>query len=488
MRRAPLTTHPFDDDKLHEECGIFGVWGSPDAAALSALGLHALQHRGQEACGIVSYDGRQFHAHRGLGQVGDNLNSEAVISRLHGYAAIGHNRYATTGDTVLRNVQPLFAELATGGFAVGHNGNLTNAASLRRELVRRGCIFQSTMDTEVIIHLIATSPYGSLLDRLVDALRQVEGAYSLVALTATGMIGVRDPLGVRPLVLGELNGAPILASETCALDIIGASYVRDVEPGEIVTCGDQGVESVKPFPPARRRFCIFEYIYFSRPDSVVENLNVYDARKRIGHELARESHVPADLVIPVPDSGVPAAIGYAAEAGVPFELGIIRNHYVGRTFIQPTQRIRDLGVKLKHNANRSQIEGKRVVLVDDSIVRGTTSRKIVQMVREAGAKEVHMRIASPPTTNPCFYGIDTPSRDELLAARMDVAGMRDYIGVDSLSYISLDGLYRAVIGEPRRKGLPQFCDACFTGDYPIDLADCDGEREPAQLSLLAETA
>jgi amidophosphoribosyltransferase len=488
MRRAPLTTHPFDDDKLHEECGIFGVWGSPDAAALSALGLHALQHRGQEACGIVAYDGRQFHAHRGLGQVGDNLNTEAVISRLPGFAAIGHNRYATSGDTVLRNVQPLFAELATGGFAIGHNGNLTNAASLRRELVQRGCIFQSTMDTEVIIHLIATSPYGTLLDRLVDGLRQVEGAYSLVALTAKGLIGVRDPLGVRPLVLGELNGAPILASETCALDIIGASYVRDVEPGEIVTCGDQGVESIKPFPPARRRFCIFEYVYFSRPDSEVESRSVYEVRKRIGQELARESHPPADLVIPVPDSGVPAAIGYAAEAGVPFELGIIRNHYVGRTFIQPTQRIRDLGVKLKHNANRTQIEGKRVVLVDDSIVRGTTSRKIVQMVREAGAREVHMRIASPPTTNPCFYGIDTPSKDELLAARMDVAGMRDYIGVDSLAYISLDGLYRAVSGEARRKGLPQFCDACFTGDYPIELVDNDGGREPAQLSLLAETA
>ncbi len=488
MRRAPLVTHPFDDDKLHEECGIFGVWGSPDAAALSALGLHALQHRGQEACGIVAYDGRQFHAHRGLGQVGDNLNSEAVISRLPGFAAIGHNRYATTGDTVLRNVQPLFAELATGGFAIGHNGNLTNAASLRRELVKRGCIFQSTMDTEVIIHLIATSPYGALLDRLIDALRQVEGAYSLVALTAKGVIGVRDPLGVRPLVLGELNGAPILASETCALDIIGASFVRDVEPGEIVTCSDQGVESFKPFPPARRRFCIFEYVYFSRPDSEVESRGVYDVRKRIGQELARESHVPADLVIPVPDSGVPAAIGYAAEAAIPFELGIIRNHYVGRTFIQPTQRIRDLGVKLKHNANRGQIEGKRVVLVDDSIVRGTTSRKIVQMVREAGATEVHMRIASPPTVNPCFYGIDTPSKDELLAARMDIAGMRDYIGVDSLAYVSLDGLYRAVSGEVRRKGLPQFCDACFTGDYPIDLIDYDGGREPAQLSLLAETA
>ncbi len=483
-----LTTHPLDDDKLHEECGIFGIFGADDAAALTALGLHALQHRGQEAAGIVSYDGRQFHSHRGLGHVADNFDSEAVVSRLKGRASIGHNRYSTTGETVLRNVQPLFAELEFGGFAVGHNGNLTNARALRRELVKRGCIFQSTMDSETLIHLIATSGFATMIDRLVDALRQVVGAYSLVALSNTALIGVRDPMGVRPLVLGELDGAPILASETCALDIIGARFIRDVEPGEIVVCREDGVESLKPFPPQKHRACIFEYIYFSRPDSIIEEMSVYDIRKNIGRELSRESGVPADLVIPIPDSGTPAALGYANEAGIPFELGIIRNHYVGRTFIEPTQQIRDLGVKLKHNANRSEIAGKRVILVDDSIVRGTTARKIVQMVRDAGATEVHMRIASPPTMHPCFYGIDTPSREELLAARMNVEDMRDHIGVDTLAYISIDGLYRAA-GESRRDADdPQFCDACFTGDYPVALTDLADGDSPAQLSLLAESA
>ncbi len=483
-----LTTHPLDDDKLHEECGIFGIFGADDAAALTALGLHALQHRGQEAAGIVSYDGRQFHSHRGLGHVADNFESEDVVGRLKGRAAIGHNRYSTTGETVLRNVQPLFAELEFGGFAVGHNGNLTNARALRHELVKRGCIFQSTMDSEALIHLIATSGFATLIDRLVDALRQVVGAYSLVALSNSAMIGVRDPMGVRPLVLGELDGAPILASETCALDIIGARFTRDVEPGEIVVCGADGVESLMPFSPRKHRPCIFEYIYFSRPDSIIEEMSVYDIRKNIGRELSRESGVPADLVVPIPDSGTPAALGYAHEASIPFELGIIRNHYVGRTFIEPTQRIRDLGVKLKHNANRGELAGKRVILVDDSIVRGTTARKIVQMVRDAGATEVHMRIASPPTMHPCFYGIDTPSREELLAARMSVADMRDHIGVDTLAYISIDGLYRAA-GEPGRDdGDPRFCDACFTGDYPVALHDLADGGPPAQLSLLAESA
>ena len=483
-----LTTHPLDDDKLHEECGIFGIFGANDAAALTALGLHALQHRGQEAAGIVSYDGRQFHSHRGLGHVADNFESEEVVSRLKGRTAIGHNRYSTTGETVLRNVQPLFAELEFGGFAVGHNGNLTNARALRRELVKRGCIFQSTMDSEALIHLIATSAFATLIDRLVDALRQVVGAYSLVALSNSAMIGVRDPMGVRPLVLGELDGAPILASETCALDIIGAQFIRDVEPGEIVVCSEDGVESLKPFPPQKHRPCIFEYIYFSRPDSIIEEMSVYDIRKNIGRELSRESGVPADLVIPIPDSGTPAALGYANEAGIPFELGIIRNHYVGRTFIEPTQQIRDLGVKLKHNANRSEIAGRRVILVDDSIVRGTTARKIVQMVRDAGATEVHMRIASPPTMHPCFYGIDTPSREELLAARMNVEDMRDHIGVDTLAYISIDGLYRAARENRRNADDPQFCDACFTGDYPVALTDLADGDPPAQLSLLAESA
>lgn len=483
-----LTTHPFAEDKFREECGVFGVFGHADVAALTALGLHALQHRGQEAAGVVTYDGSHFHTHRAAGHVGDSFGSEEVIKRLPGRSAVGHVRYSTTGETVLRNVQPLFAEFAFGGLAIGHNGNLTNAVVLRRRLVESGCLFQSTTDTEVIVHLIATSAGVTVHERMIDALTQVEGAYSLVALTADALIGVRDPVGVRPLVVGRLDGAHILASETCALDIIGADFVRDIEAGEMVIIDETGVHSLRPFRPAQRRFCIFEYIYFSRPDSVVEGNSVYEARKRIGAELARESHVDADVVIPVPDSGVPAAIGYAAEAGISFELGIIRNHYVGRTFIEPTEQIRHLGVKLKHNANRAHIRGKRVILVDDSIVRGTTSKKIVEMVRRAGATEIHMRIASPPTTHSCFYGIDTPERKELLAASNDVAAMARLIGVDSLAFLSIDGLYRAM-GEPGRNNeRPQFCDACFTGDYPIALTDCEGGSVPAQLSLLADIA
>ena len=408
-------------------------------------------------------------------------------SNLGGRSAIGHVRYSTTGETILRNVQPIFAELSFGGLAIAHNGNLTNAYALKRELVARGCIFQSTMDTEVITHLIAISPLHGVMDRLIDALKQVEGAYSLVALTKDGLIGVRDPHGVRPLVIGDLKGVPILASETCALDIIGADFVRDVAPGEIVLINDKGIVSRKPFGKIKPRFCIFEYIYFARPDSIVEGTSVYEARKRIGAELSRESGISADVVIPVPDSGVPAAIGYATESGIPFELGIIRNHYVGRTFIEPSDQIRHLGVKLKHNANRALIEGKRVILVDDSIVRGTTSVKIVAMVREAGAREVHMRIASPPTTHSCFYGVDTPERSKLLASQHDVAAMATFIGVDSLAFISMDGLYRAM-GEPGRdKASPQYCDACFSGEYPIALTDFDGGTS-AQLSLLAERA
>ena len=418
-----LTTNPFDmdpdGDKLREECGVFGIWSADTAAAIVALGLHALQHRGQEAAGITSWDGRTFHSHRGMGHVATNFGADDVIRRLAGRAAIGHVRYSTTGETALRNVQPLYADFVFGGFAVAHNGNLTNALGLRRSLVQRGCLFQSTTDSEVFIHLIAISLYSTVADRLIDALKQVQGAYSLVALHNGALIGARDPLGVRPLVLGRLGGVPgeaeggpgwVLASETCALDIVGAEFVRDVDPGEIVIIDDAGVRSVKPFGRQQNRFCVFEYIYFARPDSVVEGTPVYDTRKRIGAELARESGVPADVVVPVPDSGVPAAMGYAAEAGIPFELGIIRNHYVGRTFIEPTDQIRHLGVKLKHSANRPALEGKRVVLVDDSIVRGTTSRKIVEMVRGAGAKEVHMRISSPPTTHSCHYGIDTPER------------------------------------------------------------------------------
>jgi amidophosphoribosyltransferase len=482
-----MRTHPFDDDKLREECGVVGIYGVEQAAARTVLGLHALQHRGQEAAGIVSFDGRQFNAHRALGHAADNFSSEQIIARLKGHSAIGHVRYSTTGETILRNVQPLFADLEFGGFAIGHNGNLTNAHALHRDLVRRGSLFQSTTDTEVITHLMATQLRGSVVDRLVHALQQVEGAYSLVALAHEMVIGVRDPLGVRPLVLGRLGEGYILASETCALDIIGAAFVRDVEPGELVVLDSSGSHSLRPFPALPRRFCVFEHIYFARPDSIVEGSSVYEARKRIGAELARESPTPADVIIPVPDSGVPAAIGYAAEAGIPFELGIIRNHYVGRTFIEPTDHIRHLGVKLKHNANRASIENRRVVLVDDSIVRGTTSKKIVEMVRSAGAKEVHMRISSPPTTHSCFYGIDTPQRSELLAAQNDVKAMAEIIGVDSLAFISIDGLYRAM-GQPGRDpSQPQFCDACFTGDYPTRLTD-QGFGAPAQLSLLAETA
>ncbi len=466
-----FTTNPFDDDHLREECGVFGIHGHPESAALVALGLHALQHRGQEAAGIVSFDGESFHNHRDLGHVEDCFGNEAVIRKLKGNRAIGHVRYSTTGETLLRNVQPLFAEMEFGGLALAHNGNLTNAAAVRRQLVKRGCLFQSTTDTEVIVHLIAISLYSTVEDRLIDALRQIEGAYSLVCLTKDGVVGVRDPLGIRPLVLGKLDGSWVLASETCALDIIGAEFVRDVEPGEIVVINDDGIRSLKPFGDRKSRFCIFEYIYFARPDSIMEGTSVYEARKRIGAQLARESGVTADVIVPVPDSGVPAAIGFATEAGIPFELGIIRNHYVGRTFIQPTDRTRHAGVKMKHNPNRASIAGKRVVLVDDSIVRGTTSRKIVELVRQAGATEVHMRISSPPTSFPCYFGIDTPERDKLLAARYDVEGMAKLIGVDSLAFISIDGLYKAVGENGRDAKAPQFCDACFTGEYPVEPTD-----------------
>jgi amidophosphoribosyltransferase len=474
-----------DSDHFHDECGVFGIYGHPDAAALAALGLHALQHRGQEAAGIVAYDGQQFNAHRGMGLVGDNFSAKETMAKLGGYSAIGHVRYATTGEVALRNVQPLYFEIEFGGLAICHNGNLTNSYQLRKRLVRSGSLFHTTSDTEVINHLIATSRQGTILDRLVDALRQVEGAYSLAALTQDAVIGVRDPLGVRPLVVGRLADAWIITSETCALDIIGAEFVRDVEPGEIVIADADGVQSIKPFGSKPERFCVFEYIYFARPDSVMEGRSVYEARKRIGRELAREGHVDADIVVPVPDSGVPAAIGYSQESGIPFELGIIRNHYVGRTFIEPTDQIRHLGVRLKHNANRADLAGKRVILVDDSIVRGTTSTKIVDMVRNAGAREVHMRISSPPTTHPCFYGIATPDREQLLASRYDVDAMARLIGVDSLAFISLDGLYRAMGDPARNANAPRFCDACFTGDYPIPLVDADDGKVSVQLSLLA---
>jgi amidophosphoribosyltransferase len=478
-------SHPFDD-KFHEECGVFGIWGHPEAAALTALGLHALQHRGQEAAGIVTFDGKQFCVERHIGLVGDNFTKPAVMERLKGDRAIGHNRYSTAGGASLRNVQPLFAEFTAGGFAVAHNGNITNANALQRKLQRRGSIFHSTSDTEKIIHLIATSERGPLIERMIDALGQIEGAFSLVALSEKKMIGCRDPLGVRTLLLGELDGAPVLTSETCALDIIGAKLVREVQPGEMMIITTEGIESRKPFASLKPRFCIFEHVYFARPDSIVAGTSVYEMRKRIGAELAGEAPADADIVVPVPDSGVPAAIGFAEAAKIPFDFGIIRNHYVGRTFIEPADAIRHMGVKLKHNVNRAVLSGKRVVLVDDSIVRGTTSLKIVRMVRDAGAREVHMRIASPPTTDPCFYGVDTPEKSKLLASRMSIEDMGTFIGVDSLEYVSIDGLYRALGEMGRNRASPQYCDACFTGDYPTRLTDQEVSGEVRQLSRFAE--
>jgi len=467
---------PFDDDKLREECGIYGVLGAEDAANYVALGLHALQHRGQEAAGIASYDPKTgFKTVRRIGYVRDNFTKKSVMDLLPGRLALGHTRYSTAGQkaqTDLRDVQPLYADFAMGGCAIAHNGNLTNADALRAQLIERGSIFQSGSDTECIIHLMARSIQKTIPSRMKDALRLVEGAFSLIAMTRTKMIGVRDPLGVRPLVLGRLGETWILSSETCALDIVGARFEREVEPGEMVMITSDGVESHRPFEAADPRFCVFEYVYFSRPDSVFGGLSVYEARRRIGVELAREAPIDADLVCPIPDSGTPAAIGYAQESGIPFGMGIIRNPYVGRTFIEPTDQIRDMGVRLKLNVNRALIEGKRIVLVDDSVVRGTTSRKIKEMVREAGAAEVHFRIASPPTKWPCFYGVDTPNREKLLAAQMDEAQMAEYLGVDSLRFVSLDGLYRAC-GMPagRNPSGPQFCDACFSGHYPIDPSD-----------------
>ncbi|MGC6476255.1 MAG: amidophosphoribosyltransferase [Parvibaculales bacterium] len=482
-----LTQDDFEADTLREECGVFGIYNHPDAAALTALGLHALQHRGQEAAGIVSFDGQQFNSERRLGLVSENFTKANIIDRLEGRAAIGHVRYSTTGDTILRNVQPLFADLAGGGFACAHNGNLTNALTLRNELVKRGAIFQSTSDTETILQLVARSKRRQTVDRLIDALFQIQGAYSLVVLTNKKLIGARDPLGIRPLVLGDLDGSPVLASETCALDIIGARFVREIENGEIVVITENGISSVKPFPKIAPRPCIFEYIYFSRPDSILDGRSIYDCRKNFGRVLAEESGVDADVVIPVPDSGVPAALGYAEKSNIPFELGIIRNHYVGRTFIEPTQAVRQLGVKRKHNPNKAHVAGKRVVLIDDSIVRGTTSVKIVEMMREAGATEVHMRIASPPITHPDFYGIDTPDKEQLLAANHELEEMRAYIGADSLAFLTVDGVYRAMGHmQGRNPDQPQYTDHCFTGDYPTPLADQSGNEKVQQLSLLKE--
>ena len=465
-------------DTLHEECGIFAIHNSVDAAVNTALGLHALQHRGQEAAGIVTMTKNSFSAHFADGLVADNFTSQDIVEKLGGESAIGHVRYSTAGKKNAKNFQPIYAELACGFLALAHNGNLTNAISLKNSLIKRGAIFQSTMDTEVIIHLIALSKKTSLEEKIIDAVSQIQGAFSLVIIHKEGIFAIRDPNGVRPLSIGTLGDSYVVASETCAFDIIGAKHQRDVGHGEMIIINDEGIKSLNPFEKKPSKFCIFEYIYFARPDSSIEGKNVYEMRKNIGAQLARELAIEADVIVPVPDSGVPAAIGYSAESKIPFELGIIRNHYVGRTFIEPTDKVRHFGVKLKHNANLSVIKGKRVILVDDSIVRGTTSKKIVQMIRDAGAKEVHMLIASPPTIAPCFYGVDTPEKQDLIASHLSNEEIRNKIGADSLGYISIDGLYKAILDQKRNDDNPQYCDACFSDEYPITLTDREGGETP----------
>jgi amidophosphoribosyltransferase len=472
------------DDKLKEECGIFGVFGHPDAAALTALGMHALQHRGQESAGIVSFDGKHFNNEPYLGLVGDHFTKASVIDKLPGNSALGHVRYSTTGNTSLKNIQPLFADLIGGGIACAHNGNLTNGIELRNNLVKKGAIFQSTTDTEALLHLIAQSNKTTITKKIIDALFELEGAYSIGLLTNKKLIAIKDPLGIRPLVLGELNGAIIISSETCALDIIGANYTRDIDNGEVVVIDNNGIKSYKPFPKVKAKPCIFEYIYFARPDSIIGGKNVYDCRKKMGKQLAKELKTDADIVIPVPDSGVPAALGYAEASNIPYNLGIIRNHYVGRTFIEPIQTIRQLGIKLKHNTNKILIENKKVVLIDDSIVRGTTAIKIVEMMRNAGALEVHMRISSPPIKFPDFYGIDTPNPSELIASSKSVEEIKNLLKLDSLHFLSLDGLYKSMGHECRDNINPQYTDHCFTGEYPTKLADRDEGALANQLSLL----
>ena len=476
----------FQEDKLREECGVFGIFGSPDAATLTTLGLHALQHRGQEGAGIVTFDGDSFHGTRRPGLVSDFFTKENIIKKLVGRNAIGHVRYSTTGGSILKNIQPLYADLSSGGFACAHNGNLTNASLLRNNLVEDGAIFQSTSDTETILQLVARSKRKRITDKLIDTLFQVQGAYALVILTNKKLIGVRDPFGIRPLVLGDLNGAPVLASETCALDIIGAKYVRDIENGEIIIISENKIESIKPFPQVKERPCIFERIYFARPDSIIDGNSVYTYRKNLGSELSKENNIEADVIVPVPDSGVPAALGFSQKSKIPFELGIIRNHYVGRTFIEPSQNIRQFGVKLKHSVNISFIKGKKVVLIDDSIVRGTTAKKIVKMIYDAGAKEVHLGVSCPPITHPDFYGIDTPSYEELIASKFNIDEMSKEIGTKSLFFLSLDGTYRAMGYEKRDNVMPQFTDHCFTGEYPTQLIDMEQGNISKQYSLLTE--
>ena len=471
--------------RLREECGVFGIFNNKDAAALTALGLHALQHRGQEGCGIVTFNGKNFYAERRLGLVGDNFTKGKILEKLPGSYAIGHNRYSTAGNNLIKNVQPFFADLYTGGISIAHNGNLSNARHLRKELVKNGSIFQTTSDTETIVQLIAKSKRSKTIDKIIDALFQIQGGYALTILINKKLIGIRDPFGIRPLVIGKLNKSYVFASETCAFDIIGAKFVREVENGEIVIITENGLESIKPFPKIKERPCIFEYIYFSRPDSIVKNNSVYEYRKKLGTELAKESHVECDLIIPVPDSGVPASIGYSEKIKKNIELGIIRNHYVGRTFIEPTQQIRSLGVKLKHNVNKSLIKNKSLVLIDDSLVRGTTSVKIIKMLHDAGAKEVHLRIASPPIKYPDYYGVDTPDKNELLASKFDLESMRKFTNAKTLKFLSIKGLYNAMGYEKRNPIYPQFTDHCFTGEYPIEPLDANNKNlEENQLSFI----
>ncbi len=473
------------DPKLKEECAVFGISDNSDASTLTALGLHALQHRGQEGCGIVSFDGEKYHSEKRFGLVGDNFSKEKVIKTLPGRFAIGHNRYSTTGGTTLRNIQPFFADTNAGGIGVSHNGNLTNAIKLRTKMVEEGSIFYTTSDTETIVKLIARSKRSKTVDRVIDALFQIQGGYALVVLTQNILIGARDPFGIRPLVIGKLKSSYVLASETCALDIIGAKYIRDVENGEIVCIEDGKLKSIKPFPQKKIRPCVFEYIYFSRPDSILNGKTAYEYRKNFGAELAKEEKIDADLVVPVPDSGNAAALGYAQQKKINFDLGLIRNHYVGRTFIEPSQKIRSLGVKLKLNANHSVIKDKKIILVDDSLVRGTTSSKIVKMLYDAGAKEVHLRIASPEIKFPDFYGVDMPTKKELLAANKTVDEIRDIVSAKSLKFLSIDGLYKAMGYEKRNENYPQLTDHYFTGDYPVKIIDELGEDKVTQLSLLS---
>ena len=457
--------------RLKEECGVFGIFGITDAAAITALGLHALQHRGQEGCGIVTLDKKNFYGEKRLGLVGDNFTKDKILNKLPGNSAIGHNRYSTAGNNLIKNVQPFFADLHSGGISIAHNGNLSNALHLRQELVKNGSIFQTTSDTETIVQLVAKSKRSDIIDKIIETLFKIQGGYALTILTNNSLIGVRDPFGIRPLVLGKLNKSFVLASETCAFDIIGAKFIREIENGEIVVITENGLKSIKPFPRRNERPCVFEYIYFSRPDSMIKNTSFYEYRKKLGAELAKESHIESDLIVPVPDSGVPAAIGYSEEIKKSVELGIIRNHYVGRTFIEPTQQIRSLGVKLKHNVNKSLIKNKSLILIDDSLVRGTTSVKIIKMLYDSGAKEVHLRIASPPIKYPDYYGVDTPNRNELLASKLNLEEMRKFTNSTTLQFLSIEGLYKSMGFDKRNNSYPQFTDHCFTGEYPIDPID-----------------